>query len=118
MRRNKNIISLLLITLFVWYYAGTTMCYHTHIVNGVKIVHSHPFPNSTHSHSTASYQIISHFAHIMIFAIVFALLAKIFRKTFIILGTKIECYHDTFNVSLISLRAPPYFIFYPRILLS
>ena len=84
-----------------------TMCYHTHIVEGVKIVHSHPFSNNHHSHSTASYQIISLFAHTIIFAIIFDLLAKIFRKTFIILTTKIKCYHDTFNVSFISLRAPP-----------
>ena len=85
------------------------MCYHTHIVDGVKIVHSHPFANNHHSHSTTTYQIINHFAHTIIFAIVFSLLAKIFRKTFTILNTKIKCYHDTFNVSFVSLRAPPTF---------
>lgn len=68
----KNKISaflrFLLITLFIGYYSSITLFYHTHLVNGVVIVHSHPFKSSnnnqnpvqSHSHSSASYVVIDH----------------------------------------------------------
>jgi hypothetical protein len=44
------------------------MFYHTHIVNGVSITHSHPFklpekkgPVNNHSHSTAEYILLQQF---------------------------------------------------------
>lgn len=66
----KNKISVffkfLLLILFVSYYSGITLFYHAHMVNGVIIVHSHPFLNSknkqipvqSHSHSSACYFLI------------------------------------------------------------
>lgn len=58
----------LLITLFIGYYSSITLFFHTHMVNGVVIVHSHPFNNSnnnqnpfqSHSHSSASYVVVDH----------------------------------------------------------
>ena len=39
--------------LFISYMAGITLFTHSHVVNGVTIVHSHPFKKgSEHSHTT------------------------------------------------------------------
>ncbi|MGM9735144.1 MAG: hypothetical protein ACI3ZL_01905 [Candidatus Cryptobacteroides sp.] len=34
--------------LFIWYISGITLFSHTHIVDGVRIVHSHPNPDAEH----------------------------------------------------------------------
>ena len=42
-RRTGNLLSMLLLVLFLGYYGGITLFPHAHIVNGVTIVHSHPY---------------------------------------------------------------------------
>jgi hypothetical protein len=65
----KNKISVvfrfLLLLLFVGYYSSISLFYHAHLVNGVVIVHSHPFqkslnngPYQSHPHSTSAYILI------------------------------------------------------------
>ena len=45
--------------LFISYMAGITLFTHSHVVNGVTIVHSHPFKkDSPHSHTTVEFQLI------------------------------------------------------------
>jgi len=61
-----GIIQSFIFLLFVGYYAGITMFYHTHNVNGQLITHSHPFvhdksnksPFESHSHSSSEYSLI------------------------------------------------------------
>jgi hypothetical protein len=67
MKRLRKTISLffrfLLLLIFIGYGSSITMFYHTHVVNGYKITHSHPFrstqgkdkPVNKHSHSTSEY---------------------------------------------------------------
>jgi hypothetical protein len=55
-RKSKQIISRILIVIFAFYYANICFFYHSHIINGVTIVHSHIHPKShaqigTHSAS-------------------------------------------------------------------
>ena len=38
----RKIIGLSLVALFAGYCGGTTLFYHAHEIDGVKIVHSHP----------------------------------------------------------------------------
>ena len=38
----RRILAGWLLVLFVGYLAGATLFYHTHIVNGIRITHSHP----------------------------------------------------------------------------
>ena len=52
MNKIKKTVSLCLLTLFAGYYGGVTLFVHTHIINGVTIVHSH-FHAETH-HDTKS----------------------------------------------------------------
>ena len=45
--------------LFISYMAGITLFTHSHVVNGVTIVHSHPFKKGgEHSHTTVEFQLI------------------------------------------------------------
>ncbi|MGN0189762.1 MAG: hypothetical protein ACI395_09630 [Candidatus Cryptobacteroides sp.] len=49
MRKIRNtFICCLLPLLFVWYIGGISLFPHTHIVDGVSIVHSHPNPDARH----------------------------------------------------------------------
>jgi len=67
----KNILLIgksLLLLLFISYFISISMFYHTHVVHGGMITHSHPFkhsekkgPVNNHSHSTAEYILIQHF---------------------------------------------------------
>lgn len=51
-RNIRNAIALFMLALFVSYKAGITMFTHAHFINGVMIVHSHPFSSdSNHKHS-------------------------------------------------------------------
>ena len=49
-RKHIRVWALCLATLFAAYYAMTALFTHVHVVNGVMLVHSHPFSHS-HSHS-------------------------------------------------------------------
>ncbi|MDL2227856.1 hypothetical protein LJC30_03105 [Odoribacter sp. OttesenSCG-928-L07] len=44
--------AILLIAIFLSYFTGTNMFYHTHIINDNIYSHSHPFDKSEHEHST------------------------------------------------------------------
>lgn len=52
--------------LFISYMAGITLFTHSHVVNGVTIVHSHPFKkDSPHSHTTVEFQLIHLLNHVV-----------------------------------------------------
>ena len=54
-----NIMKCFLPVLFISYMAGITLFTHSHVVNGVTIVHSHPFKKgSEHSHTTVEFQLL------------------------------------------------------------
>lgn len=52
----RRLLKISLLGLFLFYYSGNVMFYHSHIVDGVNVVHSHPFPlgksGKSHSHTT------------------------------------------------------------------
>lgn len=54
----RAVLALLLLSLFAAYQVSITMFTHMHIIDGVKIVHSHPFTNG-HQHSQSDYQLIA-----------------------------------------------------------
>lgn len=58
----RKIFSLLLAILFIGYWCSTTMFMHVHYIDGVRIVHSHPYTGSAkaHSHSGNQLQTISY----------------------------------------------------------
>ena len=56
-KKKRNIISILLILLFVGYEISAFSFTHTHIINGVTVVHSHPFTKDAESHNHGSSEI-------------------------------------------------------------
>ncbi|HPE39549.1 MAG TPA: hypothetical protein PLI77_00500 [Bacteroidales bacterium] len=58
--------SVVMLLLFISFYISNTMFYHTHLVNGSELSHSHPFkhqksnnsPYESHSHSNSEYNYI------------------------------------------------------------
>jgi len=64
----KKFISWFCIVIFTSYYIGTSFFFHTHIINGVTIVHSHIHNNShcqtqSGGHTEHSITLISHLAN-------------------------------------------------------
>jgi hypothetical protein len=60
--KNKQTVALILMLIFAFYYADITFFYHTHIVRGSAIVHSH-FHNKAHAqtgtHAVSELRLIS-----------------------------------------------------------
>ena len=57
LERLRPFMKLFLPLLFILYWGGITLFAHTHVVNGVMIVHSHPF-KANHQHSQAEAETI------------------------------------------------------------
>jgi hypothetical protein len=60
----KLFIAALLPFIFLWYIGCISLTPHTHIVDGVSIVHSHPVSTEGHQHSaeeTLGIELICHF---------------------------------------------------------
>jgi hypothetical protein len=52
----------IMLGIFAWFYCGNTLFLHTHVAEGHKIVHSHPYlPSDSHSHSSQALQSIAAF---------------------------------------------------------
>lgn len=71
----RKLLSFGLLSVFLAYYASITLFSHSHIINGVTIVHSHPYSKSTdskpfsHQHSekgVALIQFLSHFSSLSV----------------------------------------------------
>jgi ABC-type multidrug transport system fused ATPase/permease subunit len=58
----KRLIAYILVTIFALYYANICFFYHSHIINGITIVHSHIHSNAhaqTGTHSSSELALIS-----------------------------------------------------------
>lgn len=60
--RKSSVLKVFFILLFAGYFCASNLFSHTHIVNGDKIVHSHPYSNG-HTHNTSDYQLIQDLTH-------------------------------------------------------
>jgi len=105
-----------LLLLFLGYYGSITLFKHPHIINGVTIVHSHPFNSGTgenslsHSHTTNGYIIIQLLSDFL-FTLVF--LSFLIEATKVLLR-KFDAQKNDENFSKLNflysngLRAPPF----------
>ena len=62
-RRKRQIIGCLFFFLFATYWCGINCFPHSHVVNGVVIVHSHPFEDEDHTHTDIQYETIFYLTH-------------------------------------------------------
>jgi hypothetical protein len=58
MRHLRTYCAVILLALFSCYYAGISLFFHTHIVNGSTVVHSHLGGSADHNHSDSQYAVI------------------------------------------------------------
>jgi len=83
----KKPLGYFLLILFCGYFASITFFPHTHIVDGVTIVHSHPFKSHSgnvpvnHNHSKDGFVLIHFISHFITTALLIFLGITIFRKT-------------------------------------
>lgn len=76
-----------LLILFCGYFASVTFFSHAHIVDGVTIVHSHPYKSHTgnkpfnHNHSNDGFLLIHFISHFIALALFILWGIAIFRKT-------------------------------------
>ena len=61
-RRYITALSVLLLTIFTVYYATIAFYTHAHILNGVTVMHAHPF-HGEHSHSQGQLLLLNLFSH-------------------------------------------------------
>lgn len=82
----KQILKIALPVIFIAYFCSITFFSHSHVVNGVTIVHSHPYKtdangNPTHEHSGNELQLIAVFSTFFVAgAIIFTILLNLFSK--------------------------------------
>jgi len=105
----KQISGISLLVIFMSFWVGTNFFVHTHIVNNVLIVHSHPFsPESNHQHSPDQLSLIQHLQHIDAYTakhistreILLCLTESLTQRNLSVFQTDNHC-----NIS--ALRAPP-----------
>lgn len=111
-QKSKQIIARILILVFALYYANICFFYHSHIINGVTIVHSH-FHNKEHAetgtHSQSQLTLISVLsAFHSLQAVSFTVVLAAFLTLLAVILQPVE--RSTFRslLSCIPLRAPPY----------
>ncbi|NDV65123.1 hypothetical protein [Bacteroides sp. 224] len=107
-----KILRCLLPVLFISYLAGITLFTHSHVVNGVTIVHSHPFnEDAEHSHSTTEFQLIHLLSQVLTGgAVILPLLLFVYYILFALLAAKPQrsFYHSPYQ-GVLTLRGPPAF---------
>ncbi len=108
-----KLAKLLLIVLFVSYYGGTTLFYHTHEFGWSKVTHSHPFfpvkDSPGHSHTPDQCQAIDYLSSIILLVFIVSFLvfnAQILSRVY----NHICLYISQRHVLYASLRAPPIII--------
>ncbi|MBR6640219.1 MAG: hypothetical protein IKL35_07670 [Muribaculaceae bacterium] len=107
--RKRILISALMLMLFLSYQAGFSLFTHTHTIDGIKIVHSHPYAGDNHAHTDAQIFAISHLStfwgeEVSVSSgdyVVYEIINKI--------GSEVECVNfKKVNIENVNFRAPPF----------
>ena len=109
-RLSLNIMRCFLPVLFVSYLVSITFFAHIHVVNGVTIVHSHPFKKgAAHKHSTVELLLVHFLSHLTTdgAAVVFALSLFIPFLLCLLLGRPQHMHSHAPYHGVTALRAPP-----------
>jgi hypothetical protein len=111
----KKIMRYFLLVLFLGYYVSISSFTHTHIVNGVAIVHSHPYnPFSgnkpfNHQHSTNEFFLIHFLSHFITTVSFFAFSIEVYKAVLrnYILQKNDDNFSNLYFFYSNGLRAPP-----------
>jgi|WetSurMetagenome_2_1015567.scaffolds.fasta_scaffold201640_2 hypothetical protein len=111
----------LLLILFLGYYSSITFFTHSHIINGVTIVHSHPFNSDRGGHPSNSphsekqlfvIQLLSEFFTTAVAISIAALVLRSLLNEIPVKSTE-DGYAEAGCYCTYSLRAPPFETLYP-----
>jgi len=61
----RKYLGIVLLVVYVCFYASANLFYHAHVMGAIKIVHSHPFTSATHNHTANQIQMIEEFDSIV-----------------------------------------------------
>lgn len=104
-KKLRCIIGFLLIVLYLGYYGGTTLFFHTHQTPYGTIIHSHPF-KTAHSHTIPAYITLSILSTVLFLSATIAFFETFLYKIRIV-GTD-KYYRDySSNSKHSNLRGPP-----------
>jgi ABC-type microcin C transport system permease subunit YejB len=111
----KKFIGCLLLAIFIGFYASITIFTHSHILNGVTIVHSHPYSSGTsdkplnHQHSEKGFALIQFLTSFTTAFIAVAFTLNIILSLLyqIIVNFNDNHFLDLSGNCTYSLRAPP-----------
>jgi len=115
-----NSFRVLLLILFLGYYGSITLFTHCHIINGVTIIHSHPYrsdkgnDSSGLQHTGKELMVIRLLSQFFTTAVVISFATVILRSLLYEIPVKstADGYADTNGNCTYSLRAPPFEIPY------
>lgn len=110
-RNSKRVVGTLLLLLFAGYWASVSLFPHTHVIDGQKIVHSHPYSEApdtgSHSHSSSQLQAIAHLSVFLALAATLCGMLSVFAPAATVAYAERRCGIQTFDALGFSLRAPP-----------
>ena len=108
----RNLSGLLLLALFVGYFISISFFFHSHTIDGVVVVHSHPFSTSDHhSHSTNVLNFIQHISHFLTLAVFAAFLFLCNCNFFRIINTYCSVVLDIADFKYYIFSRPPPLMF-------
>lgn len=115
--KTKGILKVALPVIFISYFCSITFFTHSHVVNGVTIVHSHPYTtdengNPNHGHTSTEVQLIHALSVFFVTtAIIFSVSLDLFRKWKKTISPKLVYHVYVKNIEPHNrLRPPPYII--------
>jgi len=101
-----------LAVVFSWYWCSITFFAHIHEIDGVRIVHSHPYtgcPTASHTHSAGQMQTISYLSFFIALAALFSAAPDFtIGRSFVFVPMR-TCGKNAEECRAFSLRAPPSF---------
>ena len=107
----KKISAGFLLVLFVGYIGCITLFCHEHFVNGQRIIHSHPYSDSSgtekHTHTSFEFTVIAALSMLLMLAVSFGYLFRVFAIQLLKKGDLVNDFTLTRSFSILSLRGPP-----------
>jgi hypothetical protein len=111
MNNSRILFLVLFLLLFGGYYAASSFFYHTHLIGGQQIVHSHPFSDHDEGHSHSRDELVFYMIHALnmvwllsglFFLIIYR--ERIHQTSSFLNQPAIQAY----NISTLPQRGPPF----------
>ncbi len=93
--------------IFIYDYVGSNLSYHTHIIDGTPVSHSHPYSNAQHQHSANGMVTIAFLTAITIVEGGSATEITFFEQLIQIIESEVLSSHDFSYINHSGLRGPP-----------